>query len=99
MVGFERQGVPLSALEIHDALLSGATDVDVVEGSYRTGHPDPGSWPQRTVELYYYVRLFQFTYTAGGPDYFYRVELTAVKGDLRLREGAEELRCKLYTKA
>lgn len=54
---FERNGVPLSALDVHDAVLAGTADaVEVVEGAFRDGHPSPGDWPHGTKELYYYVR-------------------------------------------
>lgn len=55
---FEQAGVPLGAVEVHDALLSGAAaSVRVVEGAFRAGHPSPSDWPLRTVELYYYLRF------------------------------------------
>jgi hypothetical protein len=55
-VHFERRGVPLSAIEIHDALVS-STLADVVPVYHaRPGHATPASWPQHTAELYYYVR-------------------------------------------
>lgn len=55
---FERGGVPLSVLEIHDALLeSELSDVEVVPGAVRDGHPSPAAWPKETAELYYYVRF------------------------------------------
>ncbi len=54
---FERNGLPLSALDVHDALVSGAAaSVEVVEGAFRTGHPSPADWPLGTQELYYYLR-------------------------------------------
>lgn len=54
---FERQGVPLSALEVHEALVSSALDdVVTVAGTARPGHATPSMWPLRTAELYYYVR-------------------------------------------
>jgi Transglutaminase-like superfamily len=54
---FQRNGVPLSALEVHDALVTGTqAAVTVVQGAYRTGHPSPADWPLRTKELYYYLR-------------------------------------------
>lgn len=55
---FERNGVPLSALDVHDAYVSGnAGSVTVVEGSVRAGHPSYTGWPARTLELYYYLRV------------------------------------------
>jgi hypothetical protein len=55
-VHVERRGVPLSAIEIHDALVS-STLADVVPVYHaRPGHATPASWPQHTAELYYYVR-------------------------------------------
>lgn len=54
---FERNGLPLSALEVHEALVSGAAaSVEVVEGAFRAGHPSPDDWPLGTRELYYYLR-------------------------------------------
>lgn len=54
---FERNGVPLSALEVHEAYVSGQQHtVTVVKGAVRAGHPDPYEWPDRTMELYYYLR-------------------------------------------
>jgi transglutaminase-like putative cysteine protease len=54
---FEKNGVPLSALEVHDAAVTGtANAVEVVAGAFRDGHPSPNDWPHRTTELYYYVR-------------------------------------------
>ncbi|MGE0361076.1 MAG: transglutaminase domain-containing protein [Vicinamibacterales bacterium] len=53
---FERHGVPLSALEIRDALLAGELDdVAIVMGTTRPPL-SPFEWSQRTAELYYYVR-------------------------------------------
>jgi hypothetical protein len=55
---FERDGIPLSALEVHDALVrSELEDVDIMVGPRRPGHSNPASWPLRTAELYYYVRV------------------------------------------
>ncbi len=55
---FERAGIPQSALEVHDAAVSGTPSaVTVVEGTVRAGHPSPSGWPHGTVELYYYVRF------------------------------------------
>jgi hypothetical protein len=54
---FERHGIPLSAREIHDALVSlSLADVVTVSGTPRPGHATPSIWPQATAELYYYVR-------------------------------------------
>lgn len=56
-IHYERNGVPLSALEIHDALVSGTADaVEVVEGAHRAGRPSLDHWPLRTRSLFYYVR-------------------------------------------
>lgn len=55
---FERNGVPLSGLEVHDAYVSGeAASVTIVEGSVRQGHPSYTVWPARTLELYHYLRV------------------------------------------
>lgn len=54
---FERQGIPLSAQEVHDALVASALgDVVTMAGTARGGHATPAMWPQRTAELYYYLR-------------------------------------------
>lgn len=54
---FERQGVPLSAQEVHEALIASALDdVVTVAGTARPDHATPAMWPLRTAELYYYVR-------------------------------------------
>jgi hypothetical protein len=56
-VHFERRGIPLSALEIHDALLTSTlTEIHPVLGEIRAGHATISSWPQQTAELYYYIR-------------------------------------------
>lgn len=57
-IHFERQGVPLSALEVHDALVSSPSmaDVQPVFTPSRPRHASPLSWPLRTAELYYYLR-------------------------------------------
>lgn len=55
---FERNGVPMSALEVHDALVTNTTSsVTVVDGTVRSGHPSSADWPVRTMELYYYLRF------------------------------------------
>lgn len=55
---FERDGVPLGVLEIHDTLLDGSADrLTVVRGTIREGHSDPNRWPLKTAELYHYVRF------------------------------------------
>lgn len=57
-IHYEKNGIPLSAIEIHDALLSGTADgVDVVEGAHRAGRTSPDDFALRTLELYYYVRF------------------------------------------
>ncbi len=54
---FERDGVPMSALEIHDALLEGTLDgARPVAGTMREGRPSPDDWPQKTAEFYRYLR-------------------------------------------
>jgi hypothetical protein len=54
---FTRGGIPLSALEVRDALLDGRLDeVDLVVGPVLPGSTSAIEWPQRTAELYYYVR-------------------------------------------
>lgn len=57
-VHFVRGGIPLSTLEIHEALINGTTDqVDAVLGPTRDGHDDPHIYPLRTMEFYYYLRM------------------------------------------
>lgn len=52
------RGVPLSALEVHEALVQQRADeVVVVEGPVLPGHDMPDRWPSRTIELYYYYRV------------------------------------------
>jgi transglutaminase-like putative cysteine protease len=54
---FVRDGEPMSVLEVRDALLGNELDhVGVVLGAFRSGHPSPSDFPQRTAELYYYAR-------------------------------------------
>ncbi len=54
---FEREGVPQSALEVHDAFVQGDDpDLALVLGSVQAGHPDPRHFPHRTAEIYYYTR-------------------------------------------
>lgn len=56
-VHFARKGVPMSALDLHEALMQGKTDeIDSVLGASRVGHDDPHIYPLRTMEFYYYVR-------------------------------------------
>jgi len=56
-VHFERDGVPMSVLEIHDALLDDTLgNVRPVLGKVRKGHPPPNMWPKKTAELYRYIR-------------------------------------------
>lgn len=57
-VHFERSGVPMSALEIHDAYArSDFSEVAAILGNVRTGHPHPSEWPYDTASLYYYLRF------------------------------------------
>ncbi len=57
---FERDGVPQSALQVHEAFVLGEDgDLAIVPGTVREGHPDPRDpleHPNRTAELYYYLR-------------------------------------------
>lgn len=54
---YERNGLPLSAVEVHDAYVSGqASTVTIVAGTPAPGHPSPSDLPERTFELYYYLR-------------------------------------------
>jgi hypothetical protein len=55
---FERDGVPLSALEVHQALVrSELVDVVAVSGGSRDGHASPEEWPLKLAELYFYLRI------------------------------------------
>lgn len=55
---FERRGVPLSALEVHQALVrSEHSDIESVAGEFREGHDHPSRWPLQMVELYHYLRV------------------------------------------
>ncbi len=57
-VHFMRDGIPLSAIDLHEALVRDRTsEITAVLGPTRDGHGDPDTWPQRTIELYYYLRL------------------------------------------
>jgi hypothetical protein len=68
-VHFERGGIPLSALDVHDALVGGRLgDVQAVLGTARAGLPSPNDWPQRTAELYYYVRYHLNANQVSAPD-------------------------------
>jgi len=54
---FQRDGIPLSALEVHDALIRDElAEVSVVLGTRRPGHSEVTLWPFQTAELYYYLR-------------------------------------------
>ena len=55
---FVRGGVPLSAVELRDAKLQNRLgEVEVVLGAVRAGHPSPFDYPQRSAELYHYIRF------------------------------------------
>ena len=55
---FERDGEPLSALEVHQAVQGGQADqLTVVRGAVTDGLPRPEAWPLRTAEHYAYVRF------------------------------------------
>lgn len=55
---FERGGVPMGALEVHLALVSGElSEVRSVLGTRRAGHSDPARWPLGMAELYKYLRV------------------------------------------
>lgn len=57
-VHYMRDGIPLSAIDLHEALVNDNTsDIAVVLGPTRAGHDDPHIYPQRTIEFYYYLRL------------------------------------------
>lgn len=54
---FERDGIPLSALEVHDAFVGGSLErVHVVLGEVRAGRSAVSRWPHQTAELYTYLR-------------------------------------------
>ena len=55
---FERDGLPMSALEIHDAVVR--SELKYVKpriGTQRKGHVRARAYPFRTAELYYYLRF------------------------------------------
>lgn len=54
---FTRAGVPLGALEVHDAYLNGGLGHVTVEWGRLYSHNRPYQWRYRTAELYYYVRF------------------------------------------
>lgn len=55
---FERHGVPLNTLEVHDALVSmRLAEVFLKRSQLRRGYSDPTRWPNGTAELYYYIRF------------------------------------------
>jgi len=54
---FERDHVPLSVLEIHDALLSQSSDIAPVAGASTRGRRAPADSAHQTTQLYYYVRF------------------------------------------
>jgi hypothetical protein len=57
-VHFERGGIPLSALEVHDALVeSRLSDVETIKGTAQDGEYDAYEWPLKLAEVFYYVRL------------------------------------------
>jgi hypothetical protein len=54
---FERHGVPLSALEVHDAFVTMRLgEVFIKRSELSRGHPDPYLNPTGTAEFYYYLR-------------------------------------------
>lgn len=57
---YARDGVPLSALELRDHLIEGTTGLVTVEhGTLRPGQPSPFGFPNRGIEVYYYLRYHQ----------------------------------------
>ncbi|MEP7117434.1 MAG: transglutaminase-like domain-containing protein, partial [Acidobacteriota bacterium] len=68
-IHFEYAGVPQSALDVHDLLVTGRADeLAVVQGSVRDGHPSPRDLPLGTAELYYYVRYHLNANHLSAPD-------------------------------
>ncbi len=68
-VHFERNGIPLGAVELHDALMNGATDdVDEILGSVREGHVDPNVLPFRGIDNFRYVRVMLKADHLSAPD-------------------------------
>jgi hypothetical protein len=68
-VHFERGGVPLNALELHDALLDDTlASVRPVLGTTRQGHPIPSMWPKQTAEFYRYLRFHTKADHLASPD-------------------------------
>lgn len=55
-VHFEQAGIPLSALEVHDAYVRGRdSQLSAVLGRAREGHADPLAYPHRATEFFYYL--------------------------------------------
>jgi hypothetical protein len=66
---FERNGLPLSALEVHQALVrSELSDVVSVAGEVREGHGSPEAWPLKLAELYYHLRVHLKANHLSAPD-------------------------------
>ena len=66
---FMRNGVPISAVELRDAMLQNHLDeVNVVLGAVRAGHPSPSEYPKRTAELYHYIRFHLNANHVSAPD-------------------------------
>ncbi len=66
---FERKGVPLSALEVHQALVrSELSSVVSVAGAFREGHEHPDRWPLKLAELYHYLRVHLKANHLSAPD-------------------------------
>jgi hypothetical protein len=68
-IHFERNGIPLSALQVHDALVGGLLDdVQVIKGTNLEGHYDAYEWPLKTAEVYYYLRVHLKANHLSAPD-------------------------------
>ena len=66
---FMRGNVPIGAVELRDALLQNRlSEVNVVLGAVRQGHPSPFEFPRATAELYHYLRFHLNANHVSAPD-------------------------------
>ena len=54
---YERKGVPLGALEMHDAFVDGSSRDVTAHWTQLRRHSSPFGWKYRTAEFYYYLRF------------------------------------------
>ena len=71
-VHWEAHGVPLSALEIHDAYVKNkVNELDVIKGERMDPYANPDWWPDKMSELFYYYRVTSQLDQLTRPDYPY----------------------------